>query len=162
MAMNEHLPTRKPQPLPVIAAVAATPDSVASDTLQLDALVSACALIAHADGWVTHEERGDAHDRMRRLDATAVFGTQRAMLAFDGMIARFYRDPDTATRQAHTAIARLYGHEGPSQRLVESACSMAIADGGFDEAERDAILDICDLLDVDPQAYGLVAPGGAR
>ena len=135
---------------------------VASDAVQLDALVAACALVAHADGWVTHEERGGADARMRRLEATTAFGVQRALVAFEAMVARFDQDPAAATEGAHAAIGRLAGHSGPSQLLVEAACSIAIADGGFDEAEREAILDICDLLDVDPQAYGLVAPGGER
>lgn len=135
---------------------------VASDALQLEALVAACALVAHADGWVTHEERSGVHARMRRLDATAVFGVQRALVAFESMIVAFERDPVVATVRAHDAIRRLARDRGPCQALVEAACSIAIADGGFDKAERDVILDICDLLDVDPQAHGLVAPGGVR
>ena len=134
---------------------------IASDSAQLEALVAACALVAHADG-VTYEERSGAHVRMRRLEATAAFGVQRALVAFEAMIVQFERDPTDAAQRAHAAIRRLSGDRELCEALVESACSVAIADGGFDKAERDAILDICDLLDVDPQAHGLVAPGGRR
>lgn len=44
------------------------------DRLQLDALVGGCALVAHADGWVTAEERRRLVARVQSLPALGLFG----------------------------------------------------------------------------------------
>ena len=52
----------------------------ASDTAHFEAFIAACALVAHADGWVTEEERLSASARVRGLNATAVFAGVRQRL----------------------------------------------------------------------------------
>lgn len=132
------------------------------DTNQLDALIAACALVAHADGWVTAEERRSASARLHRVDATAVFGVARCLVAFDVMIGQFDQDPKAATERAEALILRLAGNPELARLVVEAACRVAIADGGLDSAERDAILDICRLLNVDPVPFGIVTADGRR
>lgn len=132
------------------------------DTTQLDALIAACALVAHADGWVTAEERRSASARLHRVDATAVFGVARCLVAFDVMIGQFDQDPKAATERAEALILRLAGNPELARLVVEAACRVAIADGGLDSAERDAILDICQLLNVDPVPFGIVTADGRR
>lgn len=132
------------------------------DTVQLEALIAACALVAHVDGWVTLEERRSASERLHRVDATSVFGVVRCMAAFDLMVSQFDQDPLAATERAEAAILRLADKPDLAQRVVEAACRVAIADGGLDRAERDAILDICQLLNVDPVPFGIVTPDGRR
>ena len=132
------------------------------DTNQLDALIAACALVAHADGWVTAEERRSASARLHRVDATAVFGVARCLVAFDVMIGQFDQDPKATTERAEALILRLAGNPELARLVVEAACRVAIADGGLDSAERDAILDICRLLNVDPVPFGIVTADGRR
>ena len=126
------------------------------EAMQFDALVSACALVAHADGWVAPEERQRALDRMRRLDAVSVFGVEEALEAFEALVASFDRDSDEAVTRAEAAIRRLKGRRGPSLLLIEAACGVAVADGGFDREERETILRLCELLDVEPEVFKLV------
>jgi tellurite resistance protein TerB len=45
--------------------------------------------------------------------------------------------------------------------LIDTACSVAEADGGFDAEERDVILRLCRLLELDPARYDLVSGKGA-
>ena len=134
----------------------------ALDTVQLEALISACALVAYADGWVTFEERKSASERLRKIDATAVFGVERCLLAFDALVCQFDQDPVAATERAEASVLRLAGRPELASLVVEAACRVAIADGGLDRAERDAILDICQLLKLDPVAFGIVTPDGRR
>ena len=134
----------------------------ASDTAHFEAFIAACALVAHADGWVTEEERLSASARVRGLNATAVFGVERCLVAFDAAINRFYNDADLATAWAETAILKLAKQPGAAGLVVEAACRVASADGGFDSAERSALLDICQLVNVDPVPFGIVTPDGRR
>lgn len=132
------------------------------DSLQLDALVGACALVAHADGWVTAEERRRLVARVQGLPAFGVFGVDDAMQAFEALIDRFDKDPEDGEAVAEAAILRLRGRAGPAHLLVAAACSIAAADGGFDAEERAAILRICHLLDLEAEAFDLVAARGRR
>lgn len=132
------------------------------DKLQLDALVGACALVAHADGWVTAEERRRLVARVQGLPALGLFGVDEAVQAFEALIDRFDKDPDDGEAVAEAAILRLRGRPGPAYLLVAAACSIAAADGGFDAEERAAILRICDLLDLEADAFDLVAARGRR
>ena len=128
-----------------------------SEASQFDALVAACALVAYADGWITPEERDEVRDRLRRLDAIALFGIEDALAAFEQHVERFERDLDDGVEAAEAAVQRLAARPGPAHLLVVAACAIAGSDGGFDEAERETILRLCDLLEVDPASFGLVA-----
>lgn len=132
-----------------------------NDVVQMDAVVAACALVAQADGWVTPDERKRMIDRMRCSPAIAFFGVDEVVLAFEALNLRFDRDLDDGEATAEDAIAHLRGQPGPSRLLIETACSVAEADGGFDAEERDVILRLCGLLNLDPTPYGL-SPGDGR
>ena len=129
---------------------------------QLDALVAACAMVAHADGWATQEERGRMLDRMRSLPSLAVFGVDDALEALEALDRRFESDPDAARLEAESAIRRLRGRDDAARSVVLSACAVAVADGGLDAEERDALLRICDLLALPPVQFDLITAAGRR
>jgi len=133
-----------------------------SQLAQLDALVAACALVAHADGWVTPEERLRMLERMRGLAALAVFGVEHALEAFEALDQRFERDQDSARFDAEAAVRRLRGRDDAARVIVNSACAVAVADGGLDAEERDVLLRICALLGLDPIQFELITAGGRR
>lgn len=123
---------------------------------QLDAVVASCAMVAQADGWVTPAERQCTVERMRHSPTVAFFGIDDVLVLFEDLNHRFERDIDDGEAVAEAAIVRLRGQPGPSRLLIETACSVAEADGGFDAEERVVILRLCELLGVDPEPYGLV------
>lgn len=84
------------------------------------------------------------------------------MQAFEALIDRFDKDPEDGEAVAEAAILRLRGRAGPAHLLVAAACSIAGADGGFDAEERAAILRICHLLDLEADAFDLLAARGRR
>ena len=127
------------------------------DAVQFDAIVGACALVAHADGWVTIEERRKLTERFCALEDLAIFGPEEALEAFDGLIELFDRDPEIARRDAEGAVAKLRTNPLAARRLVATACGVAAADGGFDEAERDIVLRLCKVLNVPPVEFELIA-----
>ena len=130
------------------------------DAVQFDAIVGACALVAHADGWVTIEERRKLTERFCALEDLTIFGPEEALESFDRLIDLFDRDPEIARRDAEAAVAKLRTHPLAARRLVATACGVAAADGVFDEAERDIVLRICKILNVPPLEFELTAEPG--
>ncbi len=128
------------------------------DAAQMDAVVAACVMVAQADGWVTPDERLRMIERMRSSPTIAFFGLEEIMVLFNALNVRFDRDPDDGEATAEIAIRRLRGQAGAAQALVETACSVAEADGGFDGEERAVILRLCDLLNMDPAPFELDVP----
>ena len=140
------------------------PDDVwtPGDVVQMDAVVAGCAMVAQADGWVTPDERKRMIDRMRNSPTIAFFGVDDVLVLFEALNLRFDRDPDDGEATAEVAVSRLRGQSGPSRALIEAACAVAEADGGFDAEERAVILRLCTLLDVDPASFDLVSREGDR
>lgn len=132
------------------------------DVIQMDAVVAGCAMVAQADGWVTSDERKRMIERMRNSPTIAFFGIDDVLILFEALNLRFDRDPDDGQATAEIAVSRLRGQPGPARRLVETACSVAEADGGFDAEERAVILRLCTLLDVDPASLDLFPGNGER
>ena len=126
--------------------------------VQFEALVSACALVAQSDGWVTPEVTRRVTERMRTLPALDVFGISDLIEAFEARIEDFNRDPEAAAIMSEGTIRRLRDKPDAARLVASAACSVASADGGFDAEERAAILRICALLVLSPQEVDLVAP----
>lgn len=132
------------------------------DGLQMDAVVAACAMVAQADGWVTPDERKRMIERMRNSPTIALFGVADVLILFDALNLRYDRDLDDGQATAEVAVSRLRGQPGPARQLIETACLVAEADGGFDAEEREVIFRLCKLLDVDPASLDLLAGNGKR
>ena len=130
------------------------------DVVQMDAVVAACALVAQADGWVTAQERNRMVDRMSQSPSIRFFGLHEVTVGFEALNMRFDRDLEDGETTAEAAVALLRGQAGPSHLLIDTACSVAEADGGFDAEEREVILRLCRLLDLDPARYELVPSAG--
>lgn len=130
------------------------------DVVQMDAVVAACAMVAQADGWVTADERRRMIERMRSAPTVALFGVDDVLVLFEALNLRFDRDPEDGQATAEIAVSRLRGQPGPARLLIETACSVAEADGGFDAEERAIIFRLCTLLDVDPASLDLFPRDG--
>ena len=154
--------TRRPGTGRGAGGYASAPAWTPGEASQFDALVAACALVAYADGWNTPDERQEVLTRLRRLDAVAVFGIEDALAAFEALTDRMERDLDDGVDAAEAAVRRLRGRPGPARLLVEAACFIAASDGGFDEAERETILRLCELVAVNPADFELIAAGPAE
>lgn len=132
------------------------------DLVQFEALVSACALVAQSDGWVTPDETRRVSERMRTLAALDVFGVEDVIEAFEARIAEFNEDPDRARAISEASIRRLREKPAAARAVAAAACAVASADGGFDAEEREAILRLCAILILSPQDLDLVAPRSRR
>jgi tellurite resistance protein TerB len=130
---------------------------------QMDAVIAACAMVSHADGWVSPDERTRMLDRMRNSPTIAFFGADDALLMLEALNLGFERDLEEGQVAAEIAIARLRGQPGPSRLLIETACSVARSDGVLAPEERTVIMRLCKVLGVDPASCDLEsADGGMR
>jgi tellurite resistance protein TerB len=121
---------------------------------QLDAVVAACALIAHADGEVSTEERGRMLDRIRGQAGLIPFGVDDVLEAFEALDARFETRPEEARAEAEMMIRRIKGRAETAE-VAAAAVAVSIADGGLEADERQVILDICAWLGVAPSRFDL-------
>lgn len=122
----------------------------------LEAVVSACALVAYADGWVTPEERDRLLGIIRTTRALSVFPSEDVVQSFEEVTALFDRDPEQAEAQALERVAAIAGQLGRSRLLVTACCVVAMADTQLDGEERSEILRICGLLRLNPANFDLM------
>ena len=121
----------------------------------MEGIVAGCALVAYADGWVTDEERTRMLGLIRGFEPIAAFGLGDVETTFEALTARFVAEQEDGERAALAAVARVKGADRYPALLVETCCAIADADGGFDAEERSAAIRICEVLDLDPEMFGL-------
>lgn len=153
----------QPPPVPTPSSTTAEVFT-AGDVEQMAAVVAACALVAQADGWITPDERRRMIERMAACPVIAFFGADEISLLFEALSLRFDLDPAEAEATAEAAVRRIAGDARASRALVATVSSVAEADGGLDREERDVILRLCDLLNLDPLSFDLLPrhPLGSR
>jgi tellurite resistance protein TerB len=122
------------------------------DRPHIEALIAACLLVANADGWVTGEERRQILLRLQGFALGAGLDLKATMAAFDALTADFDHDPESAEARALGKVRALAGAD--AGHVVEIACAIAAADGGFD-AEREAAARISRALGLAPGRFGL-------
>lgn len=129
------------------------------DEALFEALVSACALVAHADGWITPEERRRVSERLRSLQALSVFSVEDVLQAFEEAVQLLEEDP-RAVQLAEEAVRRARNHPAAALRIGVAACAVADADGDFDAEERAVLIRLCRLLNVPEDDLRLVVRNG--
>ncbi len=102
----------------------------------MEAVVSACALVAAADGNVTSEEKQKMMGYMQSSDELKVFKTLDVMNAFNDAVAKFEFDAEIGKAEALKTISKLKSDEGASKLLVRVCCAIGAADGEFDAQEK--------------------------
>ena len=123
------------------------------DIPHIEALASACAIVAYADGWVTGEERRAMLLKLQGFALGAGLDMAATMRAFETVTDAFDRDSEAAEAQGLRRLGAVAGKD--AGYLVEIACAIADADGGFDAAEREAATRICRALGLAPADFGL-------
>lgn len=116
---------------------------------------AACAMIAHADGWPTLDERRRMLGVIRRTSELGAIGAASVERAFQEISEWLVQDVDVGERRALMQVMKVAGREAESRWLVEACCAVAAADGGYDAEEREVAVRICDALGLDAAEFGL-------
>lgn len=153
--MNAHASFRTPD-------VETHEDWTGLDADALQALAAACVLVAQADGWVTPAERRRTLARMRRGPVIGRLGHDEVAHAFEVFNQQLEYDLDHGIEMAQAAVRRISDRPDAAHLVLETACAVAEADGGLDAEERDVILDLCNILGLDPADFEMVTRAGRR
>jgi tellurite resistance protein len=115
----------------------------------LDAVVTAAALVARADGWVDPVERGQLLDVLDRNGFLSVFTPAEILDAFERRV-RELRAPGGPA----AALGRLRRHAGraPARLVVDVGDEVAAADGRLDPREQRILQLIQAALGVHPSS----------
>jgi tellurite resistance protein len=111
----------------------------------LEAMIAACAIIAHADGSVGPTERRRIFKLMRALPNFAAFPAETVETEFARHEQAFSDHPELGRRNALEAIASLKPHAGQTQLLLSACATVLEADGVYhplEYAELNAIAKI--------------------
>jgi tellurite resistance protein len=108
----------------------------------MEAMIAACALIAHADGHVDAMERRRVMQLMRALPAFAAFSSEQVADEFTRHEAAFEYEPVLAREKALTAIEALTPHVSEVRMLLAACQHVLEADGICHPSEYQALRDI--------------------
>ncbi|PZO49891.1 MAG: Tellurite resistance TerB [Alphaproteobacteria bacterium] len=126
-----------------------------ADTALMEAVVAGCALVAYADGWVSPEETLRMRRLILRFEPAKALGGAAILLLFEDITLKFAEDHEAGACESLELVSRLVGRLHESELLIDTCCAIADADGGLDAEERETILRLCTLLQIDPGPHGL-------
>jgi tellurite resistance protein TerB len=127
------------------------------DHALMEAVTAGCAMVAYADGWVTEDEHKRMLGLIRGFEPVRAFGVDEVVHEFERLTERFNEDHEAGEREALRLVIALKGRRDQAQLLVQTCCAIADADGGFDAEERQAVIRICEALELRPADFGLEA-----
>lgn len=126
-----------------------------ADTELMEAVVAGCALVAYSDGWVSPEETQRMRRLIMRFEPAKALGLAEVLRLFEEMTLRFADNHEAGEQAALELVSRLAGRPRESELLIDTCCGIADVDGGFDAEERETILTLCVMLQIEPETHGL-------
>lgn len=126
-----------------------------ADAALMEAVVAGCALVAYSDGWVSPEETLRMRRLILRFEPAKALGLEEILRLFEEMTLSFADNYEAGEQAAFELVSRLADRRRESDLLIDTCCGIADADGGFDAEERETILKLCVVVQVEPEAHGL-------
>ncbi len=121
----------------------------------LEAIVAGCALVAYADGVVDTAEKAKMMGFIQNSPELSVFGMSDVVKSFDNFMAGFGFDLTVGKAQALNAMAKLKSKPEEARIAVAVAISVGGADGNFDDSEKAVVKEICAVVGIAPEEFGL-------
>ena len=121
----------------------------------MEATVSACAMVAAADGTISSEEKQKMAGFIRNSDELKHFSMPEVIAFFEKVVRNFDFDAAIGRAEALKVIGRLRGNEEQGRVMVRVACAIGATDGNFDEKEKAAVRTICLELGLKPTDFDL-------
>ena len=121
----------------------------------LEAVVSGCALVAHADGVVKPEEKQKMMGFLRNSEVLSVFDVQEIIAIFDKYSKQFEFDHQIGQARALQVVGKLKGKDAEARLMVRVCCAIGAADGNFDAQEKAVVSKICAELGLNPKDFDL-------
>jgi len=141
-----------------------TPDWLTSEVDQIinedfmKAFAGACALIACADGKIDSSEEAKILSFIKNLRELKSFDSSTIMQHFREFANTLNCDPDMGREKIYTSLKEIKGDKKASKLLVRICCHIGAADGDFDSNEKQATIEICRQLGIEPNEFPELNP----
>ena len=119
----------------------------------LDAYMAGAAKMAIADGTVSQAEKDKFHTFIQNHSALSVFNRRDVLASFNEFINAYELDKDMGEAKALDAISKVKGKENEAKMVVRMVISIAKSDDDFDQAERNAALQIIQELGLNAEEF---------
>lgn len=121
----------------------------------LDAVVAGCAVVAVADGTIDTEEKQKMGGFIGRSEQLKAFNVSEAIERFNHFAGNMEFDVMIGKQEALRTIAKFKSKPEAARVIVGVCCAIGAADGDFDDQEKAAVRDICNVLGLNASEFGL-------
>lgn len=121
----------------------------------LDAIVAGCAVVSVADGTIDPLERQKMAGYIGRTEQLKVFNMDEVIQRFKHFTDNMDFDVTIGKQEALRAIAKFKTKPEAARVIVGVCCAIGAADGDFDDMEKAAVRDICNVLNLNAGEFGL-------
>ncbi len=121
----------------------------------MDAIVAGCAVVAVADGTIDSAEKQKMAGYIGRTEQLKVFNMSEVIDRFNHFAGNMEFDVMVGKQEALRTIAKFKSKPEVGRVIVGVCCAIGAADGDFDELEKAAVRDICNVLNLQPGEFGL-------
>ena len=121
----------------------------------MEAVVAGCAMVAHADGSVSDDEKQKMMGFIDRADELKHFDNRDIIKVFNASLEDFEFDTGIGKGNALRMIGKIKKNEEQSRLLIRIVCAIGAADGDFDDNERAVAREICVDLGLAPSDFDL-------
>ena len=119
----------------------------------MEAIAAGTAMIAYADGFISHEETAKLIEYIQIDENLKVFDLADVLDAFEKVIQDFEFDPKLGMEKAFKTIRQINRNTEEARILLMVCCAIAKADLEFTENEMKAVREICQVLGMNPAEF---------
>lgn len=121
----------------------------------LDAIVAGCAMVAAADGEIESAEKQKMAGYLGRSQDLSVFNMSEVIDRFNHFAGNMEFDVMIGKQEALRIIAKYKSKPEVARIIVGVCCAVGAADGDFDDKEKNVVKEICNVLGLAPNEFGL-------
>lgn len=121
----------------------------------MDAIVAGCAIVSVADGTIDATEKQKMAGYIGRNEQLKVFNMSEVIDRFNHFAGNMEFDVMVGKQEALRTIAKFKSKPEIGRVIVGVCCAIGAADGDFDDLEKAAVRDICNVLNLQPGEFGL-------
>ncbi len=121
----------------------------------MEGTVAVCAIVSFASGGASSEEKMKMIGFIKQSKELNVFAIEEVIAFFNKLSESFNFDLDIGKGEAMRYVANLKDNPESAQLAVQVGLAIAKSDGEFDDNEKQAMIDICKILEINTDTISL-------
>jgi tellurite resistance protein TerB len=121
----------------------------------LEAIVAGCAVVASADGTISADEKQKMAGYLGHSEELKVYNMSEVIDRFNHYAGNMEFDVLIGKQESLRVIAKFNSKPDIGRVIVGVCCAVGAADGDFDNTEKEAVRNICNVLGLNPGEFGL-------